>query len=93
MGLLTETFPSSEAFLKRLPEPSKRDGLRHGCLVLDIRLTGISGPELYETLVAGGFETPTILVSGHFDVEQESLPNCLARLEKPYSGSELTRWV
>ena len=93
IGLPTEIFPSSEAFLERFSDSAKNDALNRGCLVLDIRLPGISGPELHKTLTRRGFQIPTVLVSGHFDAEQKSLPNHLACLEKPYPGTDLTDWV
>ena len=39
-----------------------------GCLVLDVRLPGMSGPELQEHLRREGIEIPIVFVSGHGDV-------------------------
>lgn len=39
-----------------------------GCLVLDIRMPGMSGPELFDTLIGRGFRLPVIFLTGHGDV-------------------------
>lgn len=39
-----------------------------GCLVVDVRMPGLSGLELHERLVAMGVELPTIVITGHGDV-------------------------
>ena len=41
---------------------------RSGCVLLDVRMPGISGPELHRQLVAGGSEIVVIIVSGHADI-------------------------
>jgi FixJ family two-component response regulator len=60
-GLASEVFESAEDFLK-----SYRRGGR-GCLILDVRMPGMSGVELLETLAKSGFELPVIVMSGHAD--------------------------
>ncbi|MGV2980508.1 response regulator transcription factor [Camelimonas sp. ID_303_24] len=59
----TVCFADPQAFLARLP------GLKPGCLVLDIRMPGISGLKLQERLNALGVDWPTVVVSGHGDIE------------------------
>lgn len=39
-----------------------------GCLVVDVRMPGLSGLELHDRLVAMGLDLPTIVVTGHGDV-------------------------
>jgi RNA polymerase sigma factor (sigma-70 family) len=39
-----------------------------GVLILDLRLPGMSGPELQEKLAEDGFELPIVMISGHADV-------------------------
>lgn len=39
-----------------------------GVLILDIRLPGMTGPELQHKLAKDGFELPLIMISGHADV-------------------------
>lgn len=60
-GLAVETCTSAEAFLE-----TYRD--RPGCLVLDIRMRGLSGLELQERLAAAGQSIPVIILTGHGDV-------------------------
>ncbi|MBL8481643.1 MAG: response regulator transcription factor [Rhodocyclaceae bacterium] len=39
-----------------------------GCLVLDVRLTGMSGPELFRLLQKQGSQVPVIFLTGHGDI-------------------------
>ena len=39
-----------------------------GCLVLDVRMPGLSGIELHKRLVAEGATIPVIMISGHGDI-------------------------
>lgn len=85
-GLRSEVFDSAEAFLERF------DGSDRGCLVLDMRLGGMSGPELHRLLRTRGINIPTILISGHVDSESTidfQDAGVVTRLEKPYRGDEL----
>lgn len=61
-GVAVQTFDSASAFIAAY----KRGG--PGCLVLDVRLPGMSGPELQEHLRREGIEIPIVFVSGHGDV-------------------------
>lgn len=56
-------FASPEAFLAAL------DGLPPGCLILDIRMPMISGLKLQERLKDRGVDWPTVVISGHGDIE------------------------
>ena len=62
VGLNTETFASADAFLSGFGED------RPGCLLLDIRMPGMSGLELQGVLQDRGFRLPLIVISGHADV-------------------------
>lgn len=65
---------------------------RCGCLVLDIRMEGMSGLELFGWLREGGHDQPVIFLTGHGDV-----PMAVAALkqgafdfvEKPFNDNEL----
>ena len=60
--LRTESFDSAEAFLvKYTPD-------RAGCLVLDVRMPGLSGLDLMEQLNRVGASIPIIFLSAHGDV-------------------------
>jgi two-component system response regulator FixJ len=61
-GYEVTTFASARDFLERA------DCQRAACLVLDIRMPGQSGLDLYESLVNGGYRIPTIFITGHADV-------------------------
>jgi len=61
-GMAVKAFDSAAAFIA-----AYRRGAP-GCLVLDVRLPGMSGPELQEHLRREGIEIPIVFVSGHGDV-------------------------
>ena len=58
-GLTVEAFPSGEAYLERPPHYG------HGCIVLDVCMTGLSGTELQTHLVQRGCDLPIIFLTGH----------------------------
>ena len=62
-GLEVETYASGEEFLDAW------NPVRPGCLVLDVRMPGISGVELLERLHGAGARIPVIIVTGHGDVK------------------------
>ena len=63
VGLPVQAWSSAAEFLESF------DALpRRGCLVLDIRMPGMSGLELQRHLSAMGSELPIIFVTGHGDV-------------------------
>jgi FixJ family two-component response regulator len=61
-GLRVETFASAQEFLARPPAdvPS--------CLVLDVRLPGLSGLDLQKRMAEANIEIPIIFITGHGDV-------------------------
>jgi FixJ family two-component response regulator len=59
VGLNVATFASAQEFM-RLP-PSEAPA----CLVLDVRMPGMSGLELQQELVAAGLSMPVIFLTGH----------------------------
>ena len=62
VGFKVEVFPSARAFLgARRPEVA-------GCLVLDVRLPGLSGLDLQRELAATNAELPIIFLTGHGDI-------------------------
>lgn len=63
VGIDVTAFPGPDAFLKALP------GLKPGCLILDIRMPAISGLKLQEHLTGAGVAWPTVVISGHGDIE------------------------
>lgn len=63
VGIDARAFSGPEAFLQALPK------LSPGCLVLDIRMPAISGLKLQERLHEAGNDWPTVVISGHGDIE------------------------
>jgi two-component system response regulator DctR len=61
-GLPARSWTSAEAFLADF------DVAMRGCIVLDVRMEGMSGVELFERLVAAGSRLPVIFLTGHGDV-------------------------
>jgi len=62
VGLQSESFSTAQAFLSS----GRRDG--PSCLVLDVRLPGISGLDLQRELKRVGISIPIIFITGHADV-------------------------
>lgn len=60
--LKVETFASASAFLTGYPPRTP------GCLVLDVRMPGISGLDLQDTLHKRRIDVPIIFLTGHGDV-------------------------
>lgn len=60
--LKVETFASATSFLEAF------DPNRHGCLVVDIRMPGMSGLALQKQLREDNIEIPVLVVTGHGDV-------------------------
>jgi FixJ family two-component response regulator len=63
VGLDVTTFETPETFLLQV------SSLEPGCLILDIRMPAITGLKLQEKLNAIGLDWPTIIISGHGDIE------------------------
>lgn len=63
VGIHVIAFHTPEIFLQTI---SKLDP---GCLILDIRMPMITGLKLQEQLNDGGINWPTIIISGHGDIE------------------------
>jgi FixJ family two-component response regulator len=62
VGIRVETFNSPQDFLK-----ADRKNVP-GCLVLDVRLQGISGLDFQKQLAAANIEIPIIFITGHGDI-------------------------
>ncbi len=62
VGLRAETFESAQDYLQAF------DPERPGCLVLDIRMKGMSGLDLQDKLSQGPVHPPIIIITGHGDV-------------------------
>jgi two-component system response regulator FixJ len=85
-GYATATFASAEDFLAAL-QPDWR-----GCVVLDIRMPGMSGLELQQALGERGPTLPVIVVTAHGDVaaaRRAFLADAVDFIEKPFDGEQL----
>jgi FixJ family two-component response regulator len=86
VGLRVKTFPDARAFL----ESHQPD--RPGCLVLDVRMPGMSGLELQERLNGMRSALPLIFITGHGDVPiavSAMRGGAVNFLQKPFDDQEL----
>jgi FixJ family two-component response regulator len=86
VGLSAASFASAHAFLasERRDEPS--------CLVLDVRLPGISGLDLQHELRRAGIRIPIIFITGHADVPmtvKAMKSGAVEFLTKPFRDQDL----
>ena len=82
----SKTYDSANNFLNAYAD----DGL--GCLILDLRLPGISGLELQQQLADNNIDLPVIMISGFGDVStavKAMKAGVLDFLEKPFKGQDL----
>jgi FixJ family two-component response regulator len=86
VGLRTATFPSAAEFLHGYA------GQRPACLVLDVRMPGTSGLDLFEEVTARGVQIPVLFITAHADVPMavRAMKSGAAEfLEKPFNGQVL----
>jgi FixJ family two-component response regulator len=86
MGLRVEAFASAHECLSRIGSEIIN------CLVVDIRLPGKSGLELYDELTRANLAPPVIFISGHHDVRvsvRAMKAGALDFLPKPFGEQEL----
>jgi two-component system response regulator DctR len=92
--LLSQAFDSAEAFERMAGDPGARLGTQPACLLLDVRMPGMSGLALFERLIERGQAEvlPVIFLTGHADVptavdavKRGAFDFC----EKPFSDNAL----
>jgi len=86
VGLNAKTYDSAQEFLAAF-----KPGMR-GCLVLDIRMPGLSGLDLQDKLVQAGIQLPVIIVTGHGDVPitvRAMKAGAFEFLQKPFNDQAL----
>lgn len=85
VGLYAETFATPQEFLSRkVTGPS--------CLVLDVRLPGISGLDLQSELAKAGIPIPVIFITGHGDIPMSvkaMKSGAVEFLTKPFRNQDL----
>jgi FixJ family two-component response regulator len=86
VGLTVQTFSSAKEFLNRkLPDVA-------GCVVLDVRLPGLSGLDLQREMVERGIHIPVIFITGHGDIPmsvQAMKAGAVEFLTKPFRDQDL----
>jgi len=86
VGLPVETFASAQEFLDQF------DPDRAGCLVLDIRMPGISGLELQQHLNDRHSIMPIVFITGHGDVPmavEAMQAGAVDFIQKPFRDQDL----
>lgn len=86
VGLSARTYATAQEFL------SACDPAMRGCLVLDIRMPGISGLDLQDRLQKQGIHLPVIIITGHGDVPvavRAMKAGALEFLQKPFNDQTL----
>jgi len=86
VGFRVETFASAEAFL----QSGHRSDTR--CVVLDLRMPGMSGVDLLIHLAAAGSPIPVVILTAHSDDEARRRTlqaGAVAFLGKPFHGEAL----
>lgn len=90
VGYQVEAYPTAEDFV------SAYTTTRPGCLILDIRMPGKSGLELYEHLVRSSRRIPVIFITAHADVStavHAMKSGAIEFLEKPFPSERLLELV
>ena len=86
VGLRVESFDSAESFLQKKPPE------RPSCLVLDVRLRGLSGLDFQRELAARNIRTPIVFITGHGDIPMSvhaMKEGAIEFLTKPFRDQDL----
>ena len=90
-GYEVVTYPSGQHLLDRMPSQSEM-----GCILLDVRIPGLSGPELQRRLSELGSTLPIVFLTGYPDV-RTAVRTIKAGAEdfltKPVSSDKLLRAI
>jgi FixJ family two-component response regulator len=85
VGLLVETFATAEEFLESRSDVP-------GCLVLDVRLPGLSGLDLQREMTDTNIDTPIVFITGHGDIPmtvRAMKAGAVEFLTKPFRDQDL----
>lgn len=86
VGMQVESFSSADDFLAQ-HQPGQT-----GCLVLDVRMPGMSGLDLQEHLAANNIRIPVVIITGHGDVPMAVRAmkcGAIDFIEKPFNDEVL----
>jgi RNA polymerase sigma factor (sigma-70 family) len=86
VGLQVESFSSAETFLHKKPPDAP------SCLVLDVRLPGLSGLDFQRELAARNIRIPIVFVTGHGDIPMSvraMKAGAVEFLTKPFRDQDL----
>jgi FixJ family two-component response regulator len=89
-GYENEIFGSASEFLAREPHAGP------ACLIVDVRMPGLSGMDLQQTLIERGREEQLVFITGHGDVPmcaQAMKAGAVDFLRKPFDDEELLQCV
>jgi RNA polymerase sigma factor (sigma-70 family) len=90
-GYEVATYPSAQHLLDQLPDENGP-----GCILLDVRIPGLSGPELQGRLSELGSTLPIVFLTGHADTQttvQTIKAGAEDFLTKPVSSDQLLRAI
>jgi FixJ family two-component response regulator len=85
-GYAVEAFASAAEFLERAPAPGPC------CLVLDVRMPGVTGLDLQKMLAQAVHRIPVVFITGHGDVAMSVTAmkaGAVDFLTKPFAGKDL----
>ena len=92
-GFSVKVFSNAEELLDFTK--NQNNGIS-GCLILDVRMPGITGVELHDVLLNAGIDIPVIFITGHGSVSlavKSMKKGAIDFLEKPFSDEEICRLV
>ena len=90
LHLPVRLFASAEQFL------SRTDRTARGCLVLDLRLPGMTGLQLQKQLVTDEWKLPVIVVTAHDDEESRDASlrlGAISYLRKPFDRQQFLKSI
>src|SRR6266436_8684932 len=90
-GYAVATYPTAQHLLERLPDEGEL-----GCILLDVRIPDLSGPDLQDRLSKLGSTLPIVFLSGHADVAttvRTIKAGAEDFLTKPVSAEQLLRAI
>ena len=86
-GYAVATFPSADEY-----SAARAAECRADCVVLDVRMPGVTGLELQRQFAAAGEAMPIVMITGHGSaaIREQALANgAVAVLDKPFSDEML----